>query len=244
MNNQEAKFILGAYRPDGGDAGDPVFQDALAQARRDPELREWMERQRKLDTVVTGKLRDIAPPAELRAAILAGGRVSQRPLRSWWLGRAGWLGAAAAIVILASISFLAFGAREPSLAKLANFALVDLAQAHDEHVGYPPGLTALQTQLSANDRSLAAGLADIDLDDLRRKKCRAVRVAGREVFEICFQRDGTWYHLFAARREDFAPGTGSAQITSRDEYAAAAWADSKHAYALVAVGMEAVRRVI
>ena len=32
MKNQEAKFILGAYRPDGRDAGDPAFTEALAQA--------------------------------------------------------------------------------------------------------------------------------------------------------------------------------------------------------------------
>ena len=32
MNNQEARFILGAYRPDGRDASEPRFAEALAQA--------------------------------------------------------------------------------------------------------------------------------------------------------------------------------------------------------------------
>ena len=44
MNNQEAKFILGAYRPGGRDAVDPMFSEALAQAGRDPELRAWFEK--------------------------------------------------------------------------------------------------------------------------------------------------------------------------------------------------------
>ena len=53
MKNQEAKFILGAYRPDGQDAGDPVFAEALSQAERDPDLRTWFERGRKFDTTVS-----------------------------------------------------------------------------------------------------------------------------------------------------------------------------------------------
>ena len=39
MDNQTAKKILSAYRPDGTDATDPVFQDALAQCERDPQMR-------------------------------------------------------------------------------------------------------------------------------------------------------------------------------------------------------------
>src|SRR5258706_136048 len=38
MNNQEAKLILQAYRCGGQDASDPLFAEALEQARRDPEL--------------------------------------------------------------------------------------------------------------------------------------------------------------------------------------------------------------
>jgi len=37
MNNQEAKFILAAYRPGGQDASDPLFAEALEQVRRDPD---------------------------------------------------------------------------------------------------------------------------------------------------------------------------------------------------------------
>ena len=33
MDNREAKFILGAYRPNGQDAGHPRFSEALEQAR-------------------------------------------------------------------------------------------------------------------------------------------------------------------------------------------------------------------
>jgi hypothetical protein len=247
MNNQEAKFILGAYRPDGRDAGDPAFTDALAHAERDPELRAWLEQQRKFDTSVSTKLKEVAPPAELRAAILAGARASQ-PRRQWWMNPA-WMAAAATVAVLAAVSVTLRQSREaPTVAQLTAFAMKDLAEAHDGHVGYPPEFAGLQTQLASVALPLTTpGSMSIDLDELRRKNCRSVTVAGREVFEICFQRDGTWFHLYAARRSDFAPGAVDAKslIASTGDYAATAWADSKNVYALVThAGKEALRRVI
>jgi hypothetical protein len=244
MNIQEAKFILGAYRPNGRDAADPMFAEALGQAERDPELRAWLERERKFDTAFAGRLRDIAPPAELRAAILAGARAS-RPRRRWWTHPL-WL-AAAAIAIIAAVSIDIVPSAEPKVSELAAFALSDLVEAHDEHVGYPPELASLQDRLGAVQLPLTAepGIG-IDLDELRRLNCRSVRIAGREVFEICFVRDGTWYHLYVARRNDFAPGPVDPNllIQSRGEYVATAWADARNVYALVTHGQEALRQVI
>lgn len=247
MNNQEAKFILGAYRPDGRDAGDAGFAAALALVDRDPELRGWLEQQRRFDTQVSHKLKDIVPPAELRTAILAGARASQRR-RSWWANPS-WLMAAAAVVLIATLSVTkSRSPRAPALAQLTTFALQDLAEDHDAHVGYPREFAGLQAALGATSLPLAApGGVAIDLEELRRKNCRSVRVAGREVFEICFQRDGTWFHLYAARRIDFAtgPGDAKASIASSGDYVAAAWADSQNVYALVArAGEEVLRRVI
>ena len=87
----------------------------------------------------------------------------------------------------------------------------------------------------------------LDLADLRKKNCRAVSVGGREVFEFCFQRDGTWYHVYVGKRSDFAPGAldPKALLSSEGQLASTAWADSSHVYALVTrAGAEALRRVI
>jgi hypothetical protein len=246
MNNQEAKFILGAYRSDGQDAGDPIFADALAQAARDPELGAWLERQRKFDTALAGKLRDIIPPAELRAAILAGGRASQ-PRRRWWRNPL-WLAAAAVIAVAAivNVSISPASSRHDASA-LATFALTDLEKAHDQHVGYPAGFETLQAALGSAQLPLTSELGRyVDLDELRRKNCRSVRVAGRDVFEICFQRNGTWFHLFAAERTNQSrdSGGGKPLIMSQGEYTAAAWSDSQRVYALVAASSEALRRLI
>ena len=247
MNNQEAKFILGTYRPDGRDAGDPMFTDALAHAERDPELRTWLEQQRKFDTSVAAKLKAIAPPAELRAAIFAGVRASQ-PRRQWWTSPT-WLAAAAVVAVLAAVSVsLRRSSSTPTVAQLASFAMKDLAEAHDGHVGHPPEFAGLQAQLASVKLPLTAqGGVAIDLDELRRNNCRSVKIAGREVFEICFQRDGTWFHLYVARRNDFAPGSvdPKALLASTGDYAGTAWADAQNVYALVtSAGKEALRRVI
>ena len=247
MNNPEAEFILGACRPDGRDAGDPMFAEALARAEGDPELRAWFERQRKFDTALAGKLHEIAPPAGLRESILAGSRASQ-PRKSWWRHPT-WLASAAAVVLVAAIS-LTLPPREnaPGISEFRSFAMNDLANAHDDHVGFPPEFADLQARLATAAVPLTSAKAiDLDLDELRRKRCRSVTIAGREVFEICFKRGGTWYHLYAARRSDFAPGPADAKAlaASRGEYAATAWADANYVYALVThAGVDALRRVI
>src|ERR1700756_3022970 len=77
ITNQTAKFLLNAYRPNGADAQDPVFRDALEQAARDPELGAWFKEQRGFDSMIAEKLSGIEPPAMLRSAILAG--IENRP---------------------------------------------------------------------------------------------------------------------------------------------------------------------
>jgi anti-sigma-K factor RskA len=245
MNNQEAKFILGAYRPDGRDANDAMFTEALAQAERDPELRAWLERERTFDAAFSKKLKQIEPPSGLRDAIIAGVRASQ-PRRNWW-AHPSWLGAAAAIAIVAVTTFALRGPTSgTSMAQLVAFALNDTINSHDDHVGHPPTLSAEQAQLASVSTPLAKEMK-LNLDELRRKGCRSVRIGGRELFEICFLRDGVWYHLYAAERKGFAPGGDDPQslISSREGYASTAWADSKYVYALVtSAGAEALRRVI
>src|ERR1039458_1792759 len=96
MNNNEAKFLLCAYRPGGRDADDPAFAGALAQARQDPALGAWFAREQAFDTMMASQLGSIAPPPGLREAILTGASVSRASpvARRWpvWLARAAGLG--------------------------------------------------------------------------------------------------------------------------------------------------------
>lgn len=247
MKNHEAKFILGAYRPDGRDASDPAFAEALAQAEHDPELRAWFEKQRKFDATFSTKLHSIPPPPGLREAILAGSRVSAaQPKRRWWSNPA-WFAAAAAIAIMMGVGIAVRpSTARPGGAELAALALRDLAEAHDQHVGFPPEVATEQAQLAGMRTPLASTLK-LDFADLQKKNCRAVALGGKQMLEICFLRDGTWYHVYVGRRSDFAPGAldPKALLQARDQYASTVWADANNIYALVThAGAEALRRVI
>ena len=72
IRNQDAKLVLDAYRPNGADARDSFVEEALGQAKRDPELMEWFVKQRAFDGVVVSKLRTIEPRTGLNSEILAG----------------------------------------------------------------------------------------------------------------------------------------------------------------------------
>src|SRR5579859_7944196 len=83
MNNQEAKLILQAYRPNGQDALDPLFADALEQARRDPELQKWFADEMVLNARIQSRLETtISAPATLKSELLALRKTVR--LTPWW----------------------------------------------------------------------------------------------------------------------------------------------------------------
>jgi hypothetical protein len=97
MNTSEAKEKLLLYRGSIDDA-DPGFQAALEQARRDPELTEWLREQRSCYDAIRSKLREVEPSSDLTEKI-----IQNRPIPF----RAGWtqiLKLAAAIIISAGIT--------------------------------------------------------------------------------------------------------------------------------------------
>ena len=69
MNTSEAKKILLLYRGLVDDA-DPQFAEALAEARRDPALAQWLRDQRNCYDAIRSKLRDVEPPRELASKIV------------------------------------------------------------------------------------------------------------------------------------------------------------------------------
>lgn len=71
MDKERARFILSCFRPDGADAGDADFADALRLAAGDRELGEWLARERARDAAFASALREVEIPAEMRDAILA-----------------------------------------------------------------------------------------------------------------------------------------------------------------------------
>jgi hypothetical protein len=80
MDSKEAKFILQSFRPDGADATDPAFAEALALATEDRELGAWLAQERATDAAFAAALNEVEIPDDLREhilAVLAGGETSE-----------------------------------------------------------------------------------------------------------------------------------------------------------------------
>jgi hypothetical protein len=78
MTTQEAKEALWLYRGPIDDA-DPKFQEALAYARRDPELGQWLREQTNCYDTIRAKLTGIEPPRSLAENIISQRVIPFRP---------------------------------------------------------------------------------------------------------------------------------------------------------------------
>ena len=247
MNNTEAKFILNAYRPNGRDATDAAFGAALEQAKSDPALGAWLAREQAHGATVAAKLREVAPPAGLREAILAGGRASGRGAtvhRAWWM-RPTWLAMAAAAAVLLTVTVKLWPTRLPGEAPMAEFAFADALEP-SRHGGHGEMAGALQAALSSSATKLTSGLP-IDFAALRRNGCRTVSVAGHDVLEVCFKRDGQWFHCYIARVADFpGPFAAVSPLFARTgKVDAAVWVDGAYRVLVASTaGRAAVQRLL
>jgi hypothetical protein len=246
MTNQEAKFTLSAYRASGQDAGDPAFAEALRRTQNDPQLGAWFERARAHDATVGAKLREIAPPAELRAAILAGARASTTH-QAWWRQPV-WLAAAAAVIMLLAvagqISFRRSAGPSVQATQLAELALSDLSVPG--HRGHDAATGEMKAWLDAPDGKLTSGL-NLDFAQMRAQGCRTLNLGGRDVVEVCFERKGLVFHLYALPRDAMPelPARAAPALVARATQAAAVWSDSKFHYVLAtAAGMDALKRLL
>lgn len=236
MNNEEAKFILHAYRPNGADAGDASFHAALEQARLDPAIGKWFAAQQAFDRVMCAKLREVTPPAGLREAILAGGKMSAARSGGWkrW-SLPGWIGLAASVAVLFAVG-VAVWPRQAQAAPLIDFALNDtLRQAHRGQHG--DDAARLQSQLGRADLPLRGGVS-LDFEALRQSGCRTISFDERPVLEVCFNRGGKWFHCYVARVADFPATARKLRVTFRDQEGAtaAAWADAEHIFIVASKG--------
>lgn len=72
MDKERAKFILESFRPDGADAGDADFAEALRFATSDRELGAWLMRERAFDAEFAEALARVDLPVGLREKVLLG----------------------------------------------------------------------------------------------------------------------------------------------------------------------------
>jgi hypothetical protein len=246
MNNVEAKFILQGYRPNGADAGDATFCAALEQTKQDPALHEWFAREQAFDSAISAKLAQIQVPAGLREAILAGGRVTapNTTRRSWWRHPA-LLAVAACIAVVFVTTFALWPKPAVAREELTTFALDDTLY-NKAHGGHGAEAGALQAFLGQPTTRLGGSLP-VDFAALRKAGCRAVNLNGREVLEVCFKRNGTWFHCYIAQRTDFPGMTANAApaLVEKKGAGVAAWSDASRLYVVVtASGNAALEKLL
>lgn len=246
MTPSEAKFILRAHRTDGRyPPDDPLFAEALALAEDSPELADWLAREHALDQTVANKLEAVQPPAGLRETILAGARASRLPRRWWQQPR--WLGLAASLALVGLVGIGLQFSRTPNLrtGDFAHLALDDYGTRQHQH-NYAPALAALVEALGSRPTRLSTA-PSLSMQQLRDANCTELQLDGRTTYEVCFERDGTWFHLYVTRLDQGrAPETDRRPMfLEQDQVAAAAWTDGTHLYALVTrAGTEALRKVV
>lgn len=71
MDKEEARFILRCFRPDGADAENPDFVEALGWAAKDRELGEWLAKERSSDADFAKALGQVPIPDTLRDEIVS-----------------------------------------------------------------------------------------------------------------------------------------------------------------------------
>jgi hypothetical protein len=221
MNNQEARFILSAYRPNGLDRDDAQMRGALDHAAGDPALMEWFRAGQEFDRAFAHALQSIPPPADLRAGVLAGARVSHP--RRWdtpiWA-------IAAAVALVATIAAFLFpwfrppefaGWQEKALSYLSGTVILDRQS---------PDTAELQEWLRAN-RSPAAGAAlPPALAGLKAAGCKTLTWNGTPVSIICFHLGGDrLVHLVIVNRDSLpsAPPFDSPRFASSGHWNTASW---------------------
>jgi hypothetical protein len=227
MDNEEAKFLLRAYRPGGADASDPTFANALAQTRQDPALGKWFAEEQALDRAVAAQLQTLRLPAGLRESILAGGKISRSARRGWQ--QPSWLAVAALIALVLGLSSLwSISYRHREIDHLAAFAIDDVL--HGQHGNRGEANAQLRTVLENNSVRLSTTTMPVNFADLESTGCRSLKFSGHEIAEICFSRGGRGYHLYVMSRLSDLPARP--RFWNQQEGAAAAWSDSRNSYVL------------
>ncbi len=236
MNNSEAKLILSAYRPDGQEALDPRMKEALEQAKRDPELGNWLEEQQMFDRVVCDKLKCCCVPADLKATILAGCETMEGAC--WWRHPKVWALAATLFFLLGLGLWWADIAGKPTLADyrdevaLAAVAMIDRGFKLDYQ-----SAENYKVMEWVEARQLASRVGFTPgMDQSRPFGCKAIEWRGHRVAMVCFKGpDNQVAHLFILRRDLLAkaPERQSKEITTMEGLSVVSWFDQANAYVLV-----------
>ena len=243
MNNQEARLILQAYRPGGEDASDPLFVEALEQARRDPELQKWFAEQDALETRLKARLETAIPvPVGLKSELLALRKISRVP---WWF-QPMKLGAAAAVVVVLGLAvFFLFPHPQTQLASFRGTMARYSAQEHEHVVFESHDLTAIRQWLQGRGVEINFDLPTA-LPGRSTQGCRVVDWNRHKAAMLCFVLNGEHMDLFVMDRTSLPdlPDNGLPLYVKTGGLMTATWSKGDKIYLLTGENKELLKKVL
>jgi hypothetical protein len=244
MNNQEAKLILQTYRPNGLDASDPFFAEAMEQSRRDPELQKWFAEEVALHARLQARLETAIPvPPELKSNLLAL-RKTIRPV-PWWFQPMNLAAAAAVLIALGSLLLLLPG-KASSETSFREAMARDSLQTEDHVVFASHEMPKIRQWLQ--DRGLPSR---IDLPAMLQsgtpQGCRRVDWNGHQATMVCFLLQGGQHmDLFVmdhAALPDFTDHAAP-QFAGADGLMTAMWTGGGKVYLLTGQSQDDLEKVL
>ena len=238
MNRREIEDILAAFRPGLDDPGDPLFAEAIAAARREPELKAWLEDSILFDKVFAHELTKVRPPANLRDSILAQAKIV-RPVPWWSRGLSGpQLAAAASFAITLFLVALWWRERPRTFDEFRQ----DIAVTS---WGVVPHLDLATTNLDQVRRYLSRHNVRVDFDIPPALAgslhgCGIVSWHGHRVPYLCAGAQGQHYHVAIVERGLFADAPSlSPEVDRWDAWRTATWSKDSHAYVVTGLSAHA-----
>jgi hypothetical protein len=231
MNNQEARFILQAYRHGGQDAGDPVFAEALEQARRDPELARWLAEEMEFDAAVSRKLKEVPVPSQLKDRILAGRKVIA-PKR--WSRANLWLPLAACFVLFAGLLVWQFNRPAGDPVAGVRHELMSLMQSYPGHVDYEAAGLEAAREWFAQQEADSSFVLPASLSGIAKVGCRAIDWRGSKVSMLCLFLNGEHLDLVVIDRSALLdlPALVETQFAREGNWNTAMWGEGGKVYLL------------
>jgi hypothetical protein len=242
MNRDEAKSILLRYRPGTADADDPENAGALALARQDPELTQWLAGHCARQEALRAGFRKITAPAGLKEQIIYEQAARSRPRV-----RRRMLVAAAAVAALLILTPLWRQHRGPAAdfpdfrVRMASVALRGYGM--DLTTNSPAAIRAFLAQKQAPaDYVLPAPLEKTDVAG-----CAIQDWHGAKVAMICFrtgkplppgQPADLWLFVVDRSAVKSAPGAGERPFAQISRLGMMSWTAGDKIYVLGIAGDE------
>jgi hypothetical protein len=236
MNVDEAKLLLETLRPGRTESEDPRVAEALALARENAILNEWLTAQRQFDRDMALQLNSIPVPPALHSQLL---QLPRQRFKARFLRHA--LALAACLGILALVGQSWWESRPVDFASLRQHIL-DQSWGTSPHLALRSGRwdevrSWLSGQNLATDFQVPSALENAKL-----RGCNIVRWHGHSIPVLCLTEGHRHMHLYVVDRMelvDVPKGGGAPVLANYGALPTFSWTRADRAYVLTGFNAQA-----